>query len=237
LHIQKPSERFDELLHSFSSGVRELFLTCEKELESCSFQLGAARNGAVPAVLALAELMEGRDSVMFKHSRNVAKLCVQLTTHLGWAPDRVNLMNMVALLHDIGKVIIPDSILLKEGKFTPWEFETMKLHSGTGSRLIKRLGFFGEDAELWVLHHHERWDGDGYPDGISKFEIPVGARIIAIADAFDAITGERRYRQKLPEWMALDEIVQCGGKQFDPDLVSAFQDSFRVSGFPSRGNS
>jgi HD-GYP domain-containing protein (c-di-GMP phosphodiesterase class II) len=232
-HTEPPSaeKQLEALLEVFSRGVKEAFAASRQEdrqrIDNLSYSLDVARNAAFPAVLALVELMEGRDSVTYGHSRRIAKMAVHFAHFLKWPPERVKLMNMVALLHDVGKVIIPDSILLKEGKFTPLEYETMKLHSGTGARIIKRLEFLGEEAEGWVLSHHERWDGEGYPDGLDGKDIPVGARILCLCDAFDAMTEARRYRQKMEPWIALDEIIRCGGRQFDPDLVNPFFEAFQ----------
>lgn len=196
-------------------------------LEEYEYQIGMARDAVIPAVLALSHLMEGRDSVNYGHSRRVARVVVHFVTFLKWPAEKIKLMNWVGLLHDIGKVIIPDSVLMKEGKFTVEEFETMKLHSATGARIINRLSLLGPEAENWILHHHERWDGAGYPDGLKEQDIPVGARILALADAFDAMTESRRYRAKIPHWMAIDEINKCGGRQFDPELANAFAEAFK----------
>ena len=224
-HPSKEKE-FERLLNHFSTQVKGLFFQSDHLKTSAQVQLSAARQAVFPAVLALAQLLEGRDHITYGHSRRIARICTEFATYLKWSPELVQLMNMVGLLHDIGKVIVPDSILMKEGKFTPLEYETMKLHSGTGGRILQRLEFFGKEAEDWVIHHHERFDGKGYPDGLKGLQIPVGARIIAIADAYDAMTEVRRYRQKVPHWIALDEIIKCGGKQFDPELANAFAEAF-----------
>jgi HD-GYP domain-containing protein (c-di-GMP phosphodiesterase class II) len=175
---------------------------------------------------AFSALLEGRDAFTYGHSRRVAHTAVAFVTHLGWSLDEVKKMNAAALLHDIGKVIIPDCILLKEGRFTSLEFETMKLHSSTGSRIIGYFPGLPPEVEPWVLHHHERFDGEGYPDGLAGAEIPVGARILALADAFDAMTTHRRYKAAFPHWVALDEIGKCAGRQFDPDLANEFMLAF-----------
>ncbi|HNV69873.1 MAG TPA: HD-GYP domain-containing protein [Candidatus Ozemobacteraceae bacterium] len=214
-------------LKRFSDEIVGIFARTQTQNAKLRDELEVARDIAFPAVLALSELMEGRDNVTYGHSRRVARICVQVVDHLRWPVERVKLMNMTCLLHDIGKVIIPDAILNKEGKFTPLEYETMKLHSSTGSRIVQRLGFLGEEAETWILHHHERWDGEGYPDGLTGDQIPLGARILCMADTYDALTTARRYRQKMEHWVALDEIVKCGGKQFDPDLAMSFLDALK----------
>lgn len=233
--LNKPANDFgkhlDQLLKNFGEGLKkavdETLSQTRQELEDSKFALDSARNVALPAVLALSEILEGRDQVTAGHSRRIARMAVHFAHYLKWPPAQVQLMNMVALLHDIGKVIVPDCILMKQGKFTTEEMETMKFHSATGCRIIQRLGFFGPEGESWVLHHHERFDGDGYPDGISGTDIPIGARILALMDTYDAMTESRRYRQKLSHWMAIDEMMKCGGRQFDPDLTNAFFDAFK----------
>lgn len=214
-------------LKRFSDEIVGIFARTQTQNAKLREELENARDLAFPAVLALSELMEGRDSVTYGHSRRVARIAVQVVNYLKWPLERVKLMNMACLLHDIGKVIIPDAILNKEGKFTPLEFETMKFHSSTGCRIVQRLSFLGEEASLWVLHHHERWDGEGYPDGLAGEDIPLGARILCMADTYDALTTARRYRQQMEHWVALDEIVRCGGKQFDPNLTMAFLDALK----------
>lgn len=222
------TSEFESLLSHFSERILQTAGKCEEELTALQTELAAARNAALPAICALVALIEARDAYTYGHSRRIARMAVTFAASLNWPEEKIQLMNMVGLLHDIGKIIIPDSILNKEGKFTPLEYETMKLHSGTGGRIIQRLEFLGRDAELWVIHHHERYDGEGYPDGLKGEEIPVGARMLALVDAYDAMTQSRRYREKLPHWMALDEIVKCGGRQFDPGLAQSFLEAFKA---------
>ncbi len=205
-------------------GAQEM----QAELEEYKYRVGMARDAVIPAILALSHLMEGRDAVNYGHSRRVARVVVHFVTFLEWPADQIKLMNWVGLLHDLGKIIIPDSVLLKQGKFTEEEFETMKLHSATGARILNRLSLLGIEAEDWTLYHHEKWDGSGYPDGLKAKDIPIGGRILAMADAYDAMTATRRYREKIPHWMAVDEIVNCGGRQFDPELVSPFAEAFKL---------
>lgn len=217
-----PSAHAEAVLARFSGEIRGILEETLGQLAATREELAAAREHAFPVVLALAELLEGRDSFTYGHSRRVARYSVRLAQHLGWPVDRTQTLNMAALLHDIGKVIIPDAILLKEGKFTALEFETMQLHSSTSGRILHRLAILGAEATDWVTHHHERWDGTGYPDGLAGEAIPIGARIIALADAYDAMTSSRRYRTQLAHWVALDEATSCGGRQFDPQLTLAF---------------
>jgi len=223
------TKKLEKIIGNFSRELISTWRELEGELDTANSELNQARGDLFPAVLAFADLLEGRDIVTFGHSKRVARASVRFAEFLKWPIPRVRLLNFAALLHDIGKIIIPDSILHKEGKFTPLEFETMKLHSSTGSRIISRLGFLGSEVEEWILHHHERYNGEGYPDGLTGENIPIGARILCIVDSYDAMTTSRRYRQKIEHWVALEEIAKCGGKQFDPNLANAFQEAFQLS--------
>ena len=131
------------------------------------------------------------------------------------------------MLHDIGKIIIPLRIINKDGKLTNDEYATMKSHSEIGFRILNSTQDMRNIA-LIVLNHHEKWDGSGYPRGISKGNIPFKSRIIAIADAFDAMTSERTYRKIITNKEALDEITRCSGMQFDPELVKVFGENFKT---------
>ena len=218
--------RLDTLIDQHGAALRTWRDTVLARLDALTQDLDQARQDAMPVVLAMAEMLEGRDNTTYGHSRKVAMVSSGIAEAMGWSPERTRLLRMAGLLHDIGKIIIPDAILHKEGKYTEFEFETMKLHSSTGGRILHRLGMLGAEAELWVLHHQERWDGTGYPDGLTGTEIPMGARIMALADAYEAMTSYRRYRQALPHWVVLDELGHVAGKQFDPDVVRVFQEHF-----------
>ncbi len=164
-------QSLDKVLENFCNDMRGIFQGAQEmqgKLEDYEFQVGMARDAIIPAVLALSHLMEGRDSINYGHSRRVARVVVHFVTFLKWPDEQIKLMNWVGLLHDLGKVIIPDYSLNKEGKFTAEDFETMKLHSATGARIINRLSLLGREAENWILYHHEKWDGSGYPDGLKE---------------------------------------------------------------------
>jgi HD-GYP domain-containing protein (c-di-GMP phosphodiesterase class II) len=126
-----------------------------------------------------------------------------------------------ALLHDIGKIGVPDHILYKPGPLTPEEWEVMKQHPVIGYKMCMKIEMLRPAAPI-VLHHHERWDGRGYPYGLNGAEIPLGARIFAIADTLDAMTSDRPYRKALSFAQAREEIERCAGSQFDPELVRVF---------------
>ena len=142
-------------------------------------------------------------------------------------PHKIEIINQAAAMHDIGKITVPDNILLKPGRLTAEEFEVMKAHTSRGSEMIATFVHL-EDEEYYnycydiCRYHHERWDGRGYPDGLKGEEIPLSSRIVAIADTYDAMTSTRSYRTALPHEVAIDEIKKCAGSQFDPNLATKF---------------
>jgi HD-GYP domain-containing protein (c-di-GMP phosphodiesterase class II) len=140
---------------------------------------------------------------------------------LGLAGEALIHVGRGALLHDVGKIGVPDSILLKPDKLLPQEWIEMKKHPGIGYEILKEIKFLSPAAEI-VLTHQERWDGKGYPNGLTGKEIPLGSRIFAVVDTLDAMTSDRPYRKALSFQVALEEINRCSGTQFDPLVVEAF---------------
>ena len=141
---------------------------------------------------------------------------------LGCAEEEQHLVSLAALLHDVGKIGIPHEILNKPGPLTEDEWAVMRNHPGIGRQILQQAG--GKCALLShiVVAHHERWDGSGYPYGLCEEAIPLGARILSVVDAYDAMTSDRPYRQAMPEAVAQAELLQCSGSQFDPRVVAAF---------------
>ncbi|MEK6227924.1 MAG: HD domain-containing phosphohydrolase [Actinomycetota bacterium] len=182
----------------------------------------AARHGEPDAehqsklAVALARAVDAKDSYTRSHCETVAELCAMIATELGLAPDRVAKLRLGGLVHDVGKIGVPDAILQKPSRLDPDEFEVMKTHSPLGHKIL-----VGTEQAPWVLHHHERIDGGGYPAGLHGDEIPLEARIIHVADAFEAMTSDRPYRQGMPESWAIEELRRHAGAQFDRDSVSA----------------
>lgn len=156
-----------------------------------------------------------------EHSRRVSHYCTKFAKVLGFSETDTQEMKTVGLLHDIGKIAIDEYLLNKAGKLTDEEMKEVQKHAEIGYRILSSVNDMSEMAE-YVLSHHERWDGKGYPKGISKEEIPVQARIIAIADAYDAMTSERSYRKAMPKEKAIYEIKKNSGTQFDPSLTEIF---------------
>lgn len=168
----------------------------------------------------LAKLLDARDPGTHGHSRRVARYAWMIATRMGLPAEQVARIRTAAAVHDLGKIQTPNSILRKAGPLTDEEYEAMKRHAGDGARMAEALN----DTELTAMveHHHERLDGTGYPDGLAGDQIPLGARIISVADTFDSITAHRAYRAAKPHKVALDILRNEAGRQLDPDAVRAF---------------
>jgi HD-GYP domain-containing protein (c-di-GMP phosphodiesterase class II) len=169
----------------------------------------------------LTSAVDAKDAYTCGHSERVALLSRHLATLVARPDHEVERIYMAGLLHDVGKIGVPETVLQKTGKLTPEEFDQMKKHPEIGARIlcdVKQL----EDIIPGVLYHHERYDGKGYPTGLAGRDIPLMGRIICLADCFDAMTSNRTYRKALPLEVALTEIRRCSGTQFDPELAEAF---------------
>lgn len=171
----------------------------------------------------LADVIDKGDPHTFQHSQRVSEYAVQLARRLNLPEVDVQLIGSAARIHDLGKVTIPTNILQKAGKLTAEEFEIVKSHSAEGAKLVENLSLYQQGLDL-ILHHHERFDGTGYPSGLRENNIPLGARIICVADAFDAMTSDRPYRKAMSLDAAILELKRGMGTQFDPDVASAFVD-------------
>jgi response regulator RpfG family c-di-GMP phosphodiesterase len=170
---------------------------------------------------ALVAALDAREHETGDHSQRVVRYTLGIAKRLGIPDQELPDIGRGALLHDIGKIGVPDAILLKPDRLTPDEWEEMRRHPQIGWTILKSIEFLDVPAEI-VLSHQERWDGGGYPRGLSGGAIPVGARIFAIADCYDAMTTDRPYRAHTSAEAARDEIRRCAGSQFDPSAVEAF---------------
>jgi putative nucleotidyltransferase with HDIG domain len=170
---------------------------------------------------ALLAALDTRDTETEGHSERVAAYTMLIAQQLNLSEAELQHIEYGALLHDIGKIGVPDHILYKPGPLTPEEWEVMKQHPVIGYKMCMKIEMLRPAAPI-VLHHHERWDGRGYPYGLNGAEIPLGARIFAIADTLDAMTSDRPYRKALSFAQAREEIERCAGSQFDPELVRVF---------------
>jgi putative nucleotidyltransferase with HDIG domain len=173
-------------------------------------------------VRALSNAVEARDPYTGKHAERVAAYGIEIARALGLSRPDAPEMEFGFLLHDIGKIAVPDAILYKPGALTSEERQLMARHPTAGAEILDGIDFLQEALQV-VQSHHERWDGTGYPDGLKSEEIPVAARVFAVADVFDALTTDRPYRLALPLAEARQMIVRASGTQFDPRVVTAFE--------------
>lgn len=186
-----------------------------------------------PVVDDLARALDCRDTTTHRHTQRVQMYAVGLAQALGLDDPRfLDRLRAAALLHDVGKLATPDHILNKRGRLTSSEMETMKLHAQVGADMLEANGF-DEHVVAFVRHHHESWDGAGYPACLKGPDIPVGARILAVADCFDALTSDRSYRRRVSDARALRILRAKRGSAYEPSIVDAF---FNVYGsmIPSR---
>jgi len=174
-----------------------------------------------PSVRALIAQTEGKDAYTAGHNYRVAMYALRLAEHMGVQPRMLRALAQGGIVHDVGKLFIPDEILNKPGRLTPEERAVIELHPVHGYNLCKQLGFMTEELEI-IRSHHERWDGNGYPDRLKGEEIPLLARIAAVADVYDALTSSRSYRPAMSHEHAMRIIEQESGKQFDPRCVDAW---------------
>jgi HD-GYP domain-containing protein (c-di-GMP phosphodiesterase class II) len=167
--------------------------------------------------------LKEKDAYTQGHSIRVIEYAVKTGMELGLKDKDLKDLEISAVLHDIGKLSIPDRILKKPGRLTKEEFSIMQTHSTNGEKLLDGISNL-EKYKKYIRAHHERFDGMGYPDGLKGTEIPLISRIIFVADTFDAMTSDRPYREGLPIETAVEELVRCSGTQFDPQVVEAFLD-------------
>ncbi|MBN1939364.1 MAG: HD domain-containing protein [Candidatus Aminicenantes bacterium] len=174
-------------------------------------------------VQALAQAIEASDEYTRGHSDRVTKIAVEIAKRLQLSRDKIDTLKFAGILHDIGKIGVIKEVLHKPGKLSDLEFSLIKLHPKLGEEIIKPVAFLDKIRPI-IRHHHERFDGQGYPDGLAGEDIPLMSRIIAVADTFDAMTSHRPYRSALSREVALAEIKKCSGTQLDPKVVVAFLD-------------
>jgi diguanylate cyclase (GGDEF)-like protein/putative nucleotidyltransferase with HDIG domain len=179
------------------------------------------RAARLHAAASLARAVDARDVYTGSHSQRVAQLAVRIATRIGLPREELEFTRLAASLHDLGKLALPEDLLRKPAPLTEPERVVLQRHAEIGFRMLESLGI--DPVAEQVLHHHERWDGTGYPDRLAGAEIPLGARIIFVADAYDAMTSDRIYRHRRSEREALAEIMRCAGTQFDPTVVRALE--------------
>jgi diguanylate cyclase (GGDEF)-like protein len=213
----------DEQIAYLMSVVDHAALGLEQSLRDTEHDheaTGQSSELRLAAAMLLAEALDLRDPGTGRHSRTVGDYARQIALQLELAPERVDRIHAAGVLHDLGKLGIGDAILYKPGALTDSEWEEMKRHPEIGARILLHAGL--GDIAQWVRAHHERVDGRGYPDELSAAEIPLEARILAVADAYEAMIADRPYRAGMAPAAAREELERCSGSQFDPAVVRAF---------------
>jgi putative nucleotidyltransferase with HDIG domain len=211
-------------------GERTLVLPGEQELlaavlDRAAWPLFPGGNVRHKYRVILLLMLVAYNPYLYIHSHRVRLLTHHLTCVLHLSQDQATAIELAALAHDIGKLVIPTSMLQKASRLTPEECMHIKRHPAYGAEILRQMGMLSQVTHV-VYHHHEHWDGWGYPVGLQGEAIPLGARIVAIADAFEVMTSYRPYQAPRPYTQALEELRRCAGTQFDPVLVDRFCSSF-----------
>ena len=219
------SDKFDQLLLLIESGIKsieqmETIKQINEELKDKSEQLEKAY---LDTIGILRQTVEAKDTYTRGHSDRVSEYSVLIGQKMGLDEETIHTLKIGGLFHDIGKIGVPDSILLKESKLDDEEYSQIKNHPTIGAHILNGVEMF-KDIIPMVKHHHERYDGRGYPSQLKGEDIPLIARIAAVADTFDAMTSKRSYRNSLPLDVVKEEIEKCSGTQFDPEIAKVFLD-------------
>ena len=219
------SDSFEQLLLLIQSGLKSveqmhLISSINEELNEKNEELEKAY---LDTIGILRQTVEAKDTYTRGHSDRVSAYSVLIGKKLELSDKDIHTLKIGGLFHDIGKIGVPDSILLKSSKLSDDEYSQIKNHPSIGAHILGDVPMF-QDIIPIVLHHHERFDGNGYPSQLKGTDIPYFARIAAVADTFDAMTSKRSYRDSLPIDVVKDEIVRCSGTQFDPDIAKVFLD-------------
>ncbi len=227
-------EIFDQSARSF--GDSEIRLSEALALEAGKMVVRARmqehlEDAYIATLGTLAAALEAKDAYTNDHAAQIAELAAAVCAQLRISPADMRMIKLAALLHDIGKIGVPEAILHKDGPLDADEWTVMQEHPRIGARILEPVPYFAEVVPL-VTSSHERLDGTGYPDGLAGDEIPLGSRVIAVCDAFHAMTEDRVYRKAVPVDEALREIVRCSGTQFDPVCVDAMLTVVRTKGWP-----
>jgi cyclic di-GMP phosphodiesterase len=213
-YLIKPIDR-EELLATIRARL----------LRSQELMLAQLSQAYQSSLIMFSNAIELRDDYTRGHVERVMEYAVLIGKELGWNERRIEELKYASILHDVGKIYIRETILRRPGPLSPGDWEEMKLHPVVGAELIKNIDYLTLAMPV-IRHHHERWDGNGYPDGLVGEQIPTMARVVAVADALDAMTSPRAYRTPAGARQAYEEIVACSGSFYDPMIVQAFQDAW-----------
>ncbi len=214
VHREREAADKEQQLERYAADLRETF----KRERARSHEL---KLSYMATVRALSNAVEARDAYTRKHAERVTAYGMEIARALGLSVTDAPELEFGFLLHDIGKLGIPDSILYKPGELTPEERALMVQHPVVGAEIVRDIEFLARPMHV-VRHHHERWDGSGYPDGLAGEEIPLSARVFAVADVLDALTSDRPYRSASPLHVARKMILAESGTHFDPRVIEAF---------------
>jgi putative nucleotidyltransferase with HDIG domain len=209
------------LARSASSTLRRQTTVLRERSIALSESYRRLEESSLEAIESLNATVEAKDPYTAGHSLRVERIALSIGQELGLSVKDLDALRFGALFHDIGKIAIPDILLTKPGRLTEDEYELMKRHSAEGARIVAKFGRLRDSVAI-IRHHHERWDGRGYPEGLAGDDIPVAAAIAGLADAWDAMTIERPYQRALSPGEALEEVRACRGAQFVPAIVDAF---------------
>jgi len=220
----QPYEAFFEIILFNVVGYVTGSFAFREKIEKKNYQqaLKNLKETHIGILQALSVAIDARDHYTQGHSMRVKELSLKIGLCLNLPEQELLILEQAALLHDVGKIGIEDQILKKREKLIDEEYEKIKEHPFIGNKILLPVKYLNECRQI-IMYHHERYDGKGYPDGLKKEEIPIGSRIIALADTYDAMMSDRHYRKAINEKKVISEIKKCAGSQLDPDVVKAFE--------------
>jgi putative two-component system response regulator len=214
-YLSKPFDQ-EEIQMVIKNGINSYELTLSKNA-----LLHDLKELFFTTIKSISSALDAKDAYTHGHSLRVTLYSLIMAREMKFEESLMEKLEIAGLLHDIGKIGVPENILCKPGKLTDDEYNTIKMHPDRGRKMLESIKKFS-DVSFWLSCHHERWDGRGYPLGLKGEDIPTVARILAIADTYDAMTSNRSYRQGLPHSVAAEEIKRCAVSQFDPEIVEVF---------------